>query len=109
MCLSAKYLMNQLADFNHICMDTTFGHDKKLNSFGDLNLIFKFTANLNPPNLSQKVFACYLMDHWWNVTKFASLYKSDRINSFFDFWFGGGAHLFSLKTHIYFPLSFQVC
>ena len=29
----------------------------------DLDLIFKVTARLNPPNLSQKVFAYYLMDH----------------------------------------------
>ena len=27
------YLMNQLVDFNQICMDITFGHDKKLNRF----------------------------------------------------------------------------
>ena len=32
-CLCAQYLMNQLADFNQICMDITFGHDKKLNMF----------------------------------------------------------------------------
>ena len=29
-CSCAQYLMNQLADFNQICMDITFGHDKKL-------------------------------------------------------------------------------
>ena len=52
--LCAQYLMNQLADFNQICMDITFGHDKKLNRFGDLDLIFKVTSRLNPPNLSQK-------------------------------------------------------
>ena len=33
MCLCAQYLMNQLADFNQICMDITFGHDKKLKRF----------------------------------------------------------------------------
>ena len=27
-------------------------------NFGDLDLIFKVTARLNPPNLSQKVFVC---------------------------------------------------
>ena len=32
-CLCAQYLMNQVADFNQICMDITFGHDKKLNRF----------------------------------------------------------------------------
>ena len=32
-CLCAQYLMNQLVDFNQICMDITFGHDKKLNMF----------------------------------------------------------------------------
>ena len=50
-CLCAHYLMNQLADFNHICMDITFGHD---------DLIFKVTTRLNSPNLSQKVFVCML-------------------------------------------------
>ena len=55
-CLCAQYLMNQLADFNQICMDITFGHDKKLNSFGDLDLIFRVTFRLNPPKLSQKMF-----------------------------------------------------
>ena len=28
--------------------------------FGDLDLIFKVTARLNPPKLSQKVFVCML-------------------------------------------------
>ena len=32
-CLCAQYLMNQLADFNQICMDITFGHGKMLNRF----------------------------------------------------------------------------
>ena len=32
-CSYAQYLMNQVADFNQICMDITFGHDKKLNRF----------------------------------------------------------------------------
>ena len=32
-CLCTQYLMNQLADFNQICMDITFGQDKKLNRF----------------------------------------------------------------------------
>ena len=41
--------MNVLVDFNQICMD-----------FGDLDLIFKVTARLNPPKLSQKVFVCML-------------------------------------------------
>ena len=50
--------MNQLVDFNQICMDITFGHDKI--GFGDLDLIFMITARLNPPNLSQKVFVCML-------------------------------------------------
>ena len=52
--------MNQLADFNQICIDITFGHDKKLNRFCDLDLIFKVTARLNPPSLSRKVFICML-------------------------------------------------
>ena len=52
--------MNQLADFNQVSMDITFGHDKKLNKFGDLELIFKVIARLNPPKLSQKVFVCTL-------------------------------------------------
>ena len=53
--------------------------------FCDLHLIFKVTARLNPPNLSQKVFVCMLRTIGWNVTKFASLYKSDRIDSLFSF------------------------
>ena len=48
--------MHQLADFNQICMDITFRHDKKLN--GDLDL--KVTARLYPQKLSQKVFVCML-------------------------------------------------
>ena len=82
-CLCAQYLMSQLADFNQICMDITFGHDKKLNRFGDLDLIFNVTAKLNPPNLNQKVYVSLTIG--WNVTKFASVYKSDRISSVFDF------------------------
>ena len=52
-------------DFNQICMDITFEHDKKLIDFGDLDLIFKVSARLNPPNLSQKVFVSMLShDHF---------------------------------------------
>ena len=54
--------------------------------FGDLDLIFKVTVRLNPPKLIQKV--CLHVISWtigWNVTKFASLYKSDRIKSLLDF------------------------
>ena len=40
--------MNQLADFNQICMDITFGHDKSWIGFGDLDLIFMVTAKFNP-------------------------------------------------------------
>ena len=54
--------MNQLADFNQIFMDITFGHGKKLNSFGSLDLIFKITVRLNPPKLSQKVFV-FVLSH----------------------------------------------
>ena len=53
--------MNQLVDFNQICMDITFGHDKKLNSFDDLDLIFKVTARLQA---KMCLSACYLIDHW---------------------------------------------
>ena len=41
-------------------MDITFGHDKKLKGFVDLDLIFKVTVRLNPPKLSQKMFVCML-------------------------------------------------
>ena len=54
--------------------------------FGDLDLIFKVTVRLNPPKLSQKVFC--MLSHGpldGNVTKFASLYKLDRINSLLEF------------------------
>ena len=80
--------MNQLTDFNQIWMDITFGHDKKLIGFGDLSLIFKVSARLNPPNFKPKIICLHVIS-WTigcNVTKFASLYKSDRINSLFDFW-----------------------
>ena len=53
--------MNQLADFNQICMDITFGHDIKL-FFGVLDLIFKVNVRFNPPTLSQKVFV-YMLSH----------------------------------------------
>ena len=33
---------------------------KRSIDFGDLDLIFKVTARLNPPNLTQKVFVCML-------------------------------------------------
>ena len=56
-CLCAQYLMNQLADFNQICMDITLGHDKKLNRFWWL---FKGTARHTAPKLNQKVFVCML-------------------------------------------------
>ena len=58
--LCAQYLMNHLADFNQICMDITFGHDKSWIGFGDLDLIFKVTARHNLPKLSLKVFVCML-------------------------------------------------
>ena len=59
-CLCAQYLMNQLADFNQICMGITFWHDKKLNRFWWPSSNFKVTARLYPPKLSQKVFVCML-------------------------------------------------
>ena len=58
--LCAQYLMNQLADFNQICVDIIFGHDKKLNRFWWPWSNFQITARLNPPKLSQKVFVCML-------------------------------------------------
>ena len=42
--------MNRLPDFNQICMDITLGHDEEL--------IFKVTAGLKLPNISQKVIVC---------------------------------------------------
>ena len=73
--------MNQLADFNQICMDII-----KI-GFSDLDLIFKITARHNPPKLSQKVFVCMLSHGPLDgmLTRFASIYKLDRINSLFDF------------------------
>ena len=60
MCLCAQYLMNQLADFNQICMDTTFGHDKTLNRFWWPWSNFQGHCQINPPKLSQKMFVCML-------------------------------------------------
>ena len=53
----------------------------------DLDLIFKVTARLNASNVSQKVFVCMLYPGPLDgmLPKFASLYKSDRINSLLDF------------------------
>ena len=39
-------------------MDVTLGYDEELIRFGDLDLIFKVTAGLKLPNLSQKVLVC---------------------------------------------------
>ena len=58
--------MNQLADFNQICMDITFGHDKKIKPKSVCLHVISWTIG-------------------WNVTKFASLYKSERVNSLLDF------------------------
>ena len=55
-CLCAQYLMNQLVDFNRICMDITMDMTKNWIGFGDLGLIFKVTVRLIPPKWSQKVF-----------------------------------------------------
>ena len=55
--------------------------------FGDLDLIVKVTARFSPPNLSQKVFVC-MLSHGPSdgmCAKFASLYKSDTINSLLEF------------------------
>ena len=57
-CLCAPYLMNWLADFNQICMDIALGHDEELICFSDLDLLFKVTAGLKLPHLSQKGFVC---------------------------------------------------
>ena len=56
-CLCAHYFMNQLADFNQICMDMTFGHDNKLNRFWWPWSNFQGYCL---PKLSQKVFVCML-------------------------------------------------
>ena len=52
--------------------------------FGDLDLIVR----INLPKLNQKVFVCLHVISWtigWYVTRFASVYKSDRKNSLLDF------------------------
>ena len=75
-----KYLTNQLAGFNQICMDITFGHDKKLNRF--------WWPWTNFQGHCQTKSVCLHVISWtvgWNITKFASLYKSDRINSLVGF------------------------
>ena len=52
--------MNWSEDFNQICKDVTLGHDEELIRFSDTDLIFKVTAALKLPNLSQKVLVCIL-------------------------------------------------
>ena len=123
-CLCAQYLMNQMADFNQICMDITFGHDKKLNRLWWPLSNFQghcqtLSTKIKPKRVSLHVISWTI---GWNVTEFASLYKSDRINSLLDFgdldlifkvtasWLklppltglGGWGHLFSLKSLLYF-------
>ena len=79
-CLCAQYLMYQLADFNQICMDITFGHDKKLNNFqGHCQT---YSTKIKPKSVCLHVISWTI---GWNVTKFASLYKLDRINSLLNF------------------------
>ena len=54
--MSDLYLMNQSGDFEYICLDITLGHDAESDlGFVDLDLIFKVTAGLKLPILSQKV------------------------------------------------------
>ena len=86
-CLCAQDLMNQLADFNQICMDITFGHDKKLNRFWWPWSNFQDDCQTYPTKIKPKSVCLHVIS-WttgWNVTKFASLYKLDRINSLLDF------------------------
>ena len=85
-CLCTQYLMSQLADFYQICMDRTFGHDKKLNRFWWPWSNFQGhcqtkSTKFNPKNVCLHVISWTI---GWNVTKFASLYKWDRINSLLD-------------------------
>ena len=115
--------MNQLADFNQICMDIiAFGHDTKLNMFWWP--WSNFQGHCQAYKFKPKSFCLHVVS-WtigWNVTKFAGLYKLDRINSLLDFgdldlifrvtvsWLKlppqtgleGGGRLFSLKTLLYF-------
>ena len=75
-CLCAQYLMNQLADFNQICMAITFGHDKKLNRFWWPWSNFQGHCQTSSTKIKPKG-VCPLVTSWtigWNVTKFASLY-----------------------------------
>ena len=86
-CLCAQYLMNQLADFNQISMDITFGHDKKLNRFWWLWTNFQVHCQTWSTKFKPKSVCLHVVS-WtigWNVTKFARLYKSDRINNLLDF------------------------
>ena len=132
-CLCAQYLMNRLADFNQIYMDITFGHDKKLNRFWWPWSNFEGHCQTYSTKIKPKS-VCLDAISWtigWNVTKFATLYKLNRVNSLLDFgdldlifqvtasWLkllpkaglGGGGHLFSLKILLYlcFLLSLPMC
>ena len=86
-CLCRQYLMNQLTDFNQICMDITFGHDKKLNRFWWPWSNFQGHCQTLSTKIKPKSAYLHAIS-WtigWNITKFASLYKSDRIRSVLDF------------------------
>ena len=86
-CLCAQYLMNRLADFNQIYMDITFGHDRKLNRFwwpwsNFVGHCQTYSTKIKPKSV------CLDAISWtigWNVTKFASLYKLNRVSSLLDF------------------------
>ena len=58
--LCAQYLMNQQADLTRFAWIWHLDMIKSWIGFGDLDLIFKVTARLHPPKLSQKVFVCLL-------------------------------------------------
>ena len=86
-CLCAQFLMNQLADFNQICMHIIFGHVKKLNRFWWPWSNFQvhcqtYSTKIKPKSVRLHVIAWTI---GWNVIKFASLYKSDSFNSLLDF------------------------
>ena len=51
-------------DFAQICMNLIHGHDKKLKSFGDLDLIFKVTLENQIAKFRPKILKCTLSSEW---------------------------------------------
>ena len=51
-------------DFAQICMNLIHGHSKKLEKFGDLDLIFKVTLENQIAKFRPEILKCTLSSEW---------------------------------------------